>query len=98
MRTKIRSENKLPSGKAQIQVSAEYAEARPAGPLNITMTVNEYEFARGQVPVTTPLAFSANDCLDIGKCLGGCVSLDYYDKMPFAINGDIHNVHVRCTS
>jgi arylsulfatase A-like enzyme len=98
MRTKIRSDKKLPSGKAQIQVSTEYAEARPAGPLNITMTVNGNEFARGQVPVSAPLAFSANDCLDIGKCLGGCVSLDYYDKMPYPFNGDIHNVNVRYTS
>ena len=45
MRTKIRSDKKLPSGKAKIQVSTEYAEARPAGPLNITMTVNGDEFA-----------------------------------------------------
>jgi arylsulfatase A-like enzyme len=98
MRTKIRSDKKLPSGKAKIQVSTEYAEARPAGPLNITMTVNGEEFAQGNVPVSAPLAFSANDCLDIGLCLGGSVSLDYYDKAPFPFNGDIHNVNVRYTS
>jgi arylsulfatase len=83
MRTKIRSDNKLPSGRAKIQVSTEYAEAKPAGPLTITMTVNGDEFAHGTVPVSAPLAFSANDCLDIGLCLGGSVSLDYYDKAPF---------------
>ena len=98
MRTKIRSDNKLPSGRAKIQVSTEYAEAKPAGPLNITMTVNGEEFAQGNVPVSAPLAFSANDCLDIGLCLGGSVSLDYYDKAPFPFNGDIHNVNVRYTS
>jgi arylsulfatase A-like enzyme len=98
MRTKIRSDKKLPSGKAKIQVSTEYAEARPAGPLNITMTVNGEEFAHGTVPVSAPLAFSANDCLDIGLCLGGSVSLDYYDKAPFPFNGDIHNVNIRYTS
>ena len=45
-----------------------------------------------------PLLFSANDCLDIGLCLGGSVSLDYYDKAPFPFNGDIDNVNVRYTS
>jgi arylsulfatase A-like enzyme len=98
LRTKIRSDMKLPSGRAKIQVSTEYAEAKPAGPLNITMTVNGDEFAQGNVPVSAPLAFSANDCLDIGLCLGGSVSLDYYDKAPFPFNGDIHNVNVRYTS
>jgi arylsulfatase A-like enzyme len=98
MRTKIRSEKKLPAGTAKIEVSTEYAEARPAGPLNVTMTVNGDEFAQGQVPVSAPLAFSANDCLDIGTCLGGSVSLDYYDKAPFPFNGTIHNVNVRYTS
>jgi arylsulfatase A-like enzyme len=98
MRTKIRSDKQLPQGRARIQVSTEYAEARPAGPLNITMTVNGDEFAQGTVPVSAPLAFSANDCLDIGLCLGGSVSLDYYDKAPFPFNGDIDNVNVRYTS
>jgi hypothetical protein len=98
MRTKLRSDKKLPSGKAKIQVSTEYAEAKPAGPLNITMTVNGDEVAHGTVPVSAPLAFSANDCLDIGLCLGGSVSLDYYDKAPFPFNGDIDNVNIRYTS
>jgi arylsulfatase A-like enzyme len=98
MRTKIRSEKKLPAGTAKIEISTEYAEAKPAGPLNITMTVNGDQFAQGQVPVSAPLAFTANDCLDIGTCLGGSVSLDYYDKAPFPFNGNIHNVNVRYTS
>ena|SRR3712207_6574477 len=98
MRTKLRSDRKLPTGKAQIQISTEYADARPGGPLDIVLTVNEYEAARGQVPVSAPLLFTANDCLDIGRCLGGSVSLDYYDRVPFPFNGDIHNVNVRYTS
>jgi arylsulfatase len=97
MRTKLRSDKTLPQGTAKIQVSTEYAEAKPAGPLNITMTVRD-EVAHGTVPVSAPLLFSANDCLDIGLCLGGSVSVDYYDKAPFPFNGDIHNVNVRYTS
>jgi arylsulfatase len=98
MRTKIRAEQTLPSGTATIQVSTEYAEPRPAGPLNITMTVNGDQVAHGQVPVSAPLLFTANDCLDIGTCLGSAVSLDYYDRAPFPFNGQIHHVNVRYTA
>jgi hypothetical protein len=98
MRTKIRSEKKLPAGQATIQIETVYAEVKPGGPLNITMTVNGDPYATGQVPVSAPLLFTANDCLDIGICLGGRVSLDYYDKAPFSFNGDIHHVNVRYLS
>jgi arylsulfatase A-like enzyme len=98
MRTKIRSTQKLPVGKTQIGIQTEYAEARPAGPLNITMTVNGDSFASGEVPISAPLLFTANDCLDIGTCLGAPVSLDYYDRAPFPFTGNIRNVKVRYTS
>ena len=45
--------------------------------------------------VSAPLLFSANDCLDIGTCLGSPVSLDYYDRAPFPFNGHIDTVSVR---
>jgi arylsulfatase len=98
MRTKIRSKQKLPTGAVKIQIETVYAEARPGGPLNITMTVDGDECAAGTVPVSAPLLFTANDCLDIGVCHGAPVSLDYYDRAPFPFNGDIHNVNVRYTS
>ena len=49
---------------------------------------------RAQVPISAPLLFTANDCLDIGTCLGSPVSLDYYDRAPFPFNGTIE----KCTS
>jgi hypothetical protein len=67
---------------------------KPAGPLNITMKVNGEVVAAGQVPISAPLLFTANDCLDIGIALGSPVSLDYYDKVPFKFNGTIEQVHV----
>ena len=67
----------------------------PGGALTITMRVNGDGVASGTVPVSAPLLFSANDCLDIGPCLGGAVSLDYYEEMPFAFNGTIDLVDVR---
>jgi hypothetical protein len=42
-----------------------------------------------------PVAFTANDCLDIGTDLGSPVSLDYFDKAPFAFNGKIDDVRVQ---
>ena len=41
------------------------------------------------------MAFTANDCLDIGADLGLPVSLDYYDKAPFKFSGKIDQVHVK---
>jgi hypothetical protein len=50
------------------------------------------------VPISAPLIFTANDCLDIGIALGSPVSLDYCDKAPFKFNGTIEQVHVRYTA
>ena len=80
------------------EISTEYAEVKPGGPLNITMTVNGEQRAAGLVPISAPVLFTANDCLDIGTCLGGSVSLDYYDRAPFPFNGTIDTVNVRYTS
>ena len=98
MRTKIRSERRLPVGPAKIEISTECAEVKPGGPLNITMKVNGNHHTSGVVPVSAPLLFTANDCLDIGMCLGAPVSLDCYDRAPFAFNGTIDAVNVRYTS
>jgi len=97
-RTKIRSKQPLPAGPATIEISTEYAELKPGGPLNVTLTVNGEQQAVGVVPISAPLAFTANDCLDIGTCLGAPVSLDYYDRAPFPFNGTIDTVNVRYTS
>jgi hypothetical protein len=98
MRTKVRSQHRLPSGSAKIEIGTEYAEVKPGGPLNITMKVNGDPLASGTVPVSAPLLFTANDCLDIGICLGARVSPDYWDRAPFAFTGTINNVNVRYTS
>jgi arylsulfatase len=94
-RTKIRSKDKLPAGRVRIEIETAYAEPRPAGPLDITMKVNGRTFAEGRVPISAPLLFTANDCLDIGIALGSPVSLDYFDRAPFKFNGTIHTVGVR---
>ncbi len=94
-RTKIRAKQKLPTGKVKIEVETAYAVPRPGGPLNITIKVNGDVVATGQVPISAPLLFTANDCLDIGIAHGSPVSLDYYEKVPFKFNGRIEQVQVR---
>jgi arylsulfatase len=59
------------------------------------MKVNGNVVADGTVPISAPLLFTANDCLDIGIALGSPVSLDYRDKAPFKFNGTIEQVHVK---
>jgi len=98
MRTKLRSTQRLKPGRTTIQIQTDVLEPRPGSPLKITMTVDGDDYGSVQVPINAPVAFSANDCLDIGTCLGGPVALDYYDRAPFPFNGQIDNVNVRYTS
>jgi arylsulfatase len=98
MRTKLRSEERLPAGPARIEISTDYVEVKPGGPLSVRLTVNGVQHASGVVPISAPLLFTANDCLDIGTCLGGPVSLDYFDRAPFPFNGTIDAVNVRYTT
>jgi arylsulfatase A-like enzyme len=94
-RTKLRSADRLPAGRTKIEVETSYVERRPAGPLKVTLKAGGKAAAEGTVPVSAPLLFTANDCLDIGRALGSPVSLDYAEKAPFAFNGTIHEVHVK---
>jgi arylsulfatase len=95
MRTKLRSAQPLPAGRTTLTIETVYAEARPGGPLDITVSAGDEVLVTGQVPISAPLLFSANDCLDIGTCLGSPVSLDYYDRAPFPFEGTIDTVTVR---
>ena len=97
-RTKVRSERPIPAGPVTIEIRTEYAETRPGGPLDITMSANGERLATGRVPISAPLLFTANDCLDIGICLGSPVSLDYYDRAPFPFGGALDTVRVRYLS
>ena len=67
---------------------------KPAGPLKVVLKVNGEEVASGVVPVSAPLMFTANDCLDFGVDLGSPVGIEYYDLAPFKFNGKIEQAHV----
>lgn len=94
-RTHIKAGDKLPVGKVKIDVETRNTVGKPGGPLDVTFKVNGQEVAKGQVPVSVPLLFTANDCLDIGTDLGSPVSLDYFDLAPFKFNGHIDKVQVK---
>ncbi|MBX3421421.1 MAG: arylsulfatase [Pirellulaceae bacterium] len=86
-RTRIRAQQKLPIGRVKIEVVSTLKESKRAAPMEVVLKVNGTAVASGQVPVTAALAFTANDCLDIGSDLGSPVALDYYDLAPFKFNG-----------
>ena len=93
-RTNIKARDKLPTGKAKIEVDTSYVERKPAGPIKVVLKVNGKEVASGVVPVSAPLAFTGNDCLDFGIDLGSPVGLEYYDEAPFKFNGKIEGARV----
>ena len=93
-RTTIVSSEPLPAGDVTIEVETTYVEPRPGGPLSVTLRVEGVEVGSGVVPVSAPLLFSANDCLDIGRAYGGAVSRTYAERMPFAFDGAIGKVHI----
>jgi hypothetical protein len=98
MRTHIKAKNKLPAGKVKIEVQTTYVERKPAGPLKVVLKVDGNEVASGVVPVSAPLIFTANDCLDFGIDLGSPVGLEYYDQAPFKFNGKIEGARVQYLS
>ncbi len=96
-RTDIKAKEKLPIGKVKIEVETSYVQPKPAGPLKVVLKVNGKEVASGVVPVSAPLGFTANECLDFGIDLGSPVGLEYYDQAPFKFNGKIEQAHVEYT-
>jgi arylsulfatase A-like enzyme len=96
-RTRIKAKEKLPTGRVKIQVETTYVEVKPAGPLKVVLKVNGKEVASGEVPVSAPLGFTANDCLDFGIDLGSPVGIEYYEQAPFKFNGRIEQAQVEYT-
>jgi arylsulfatase A-like enzyme len=94
-RTHIKAKDKLPTGKVKIEVETTYIEPKPTGPLKVALRVNGEEVASGEVPVSAPLGFTANDALDFGIDLGSPVGIEYYDQAPFKFNGTIEGATVK---
>jgi len=93
-RTQITSSGALPEGKAVIEVETRKAGKDHAGPLDVAIRVNGKEVAKGYVPRSAPLAFTANDAFDVGRDSYSPVSETYFDRKPFAYNGKIDGLKV----
>ncbi|QDT73680.1 arylsulfatase [Lacipirellula limnantheis] len=93
-RTKLKSKNKLPTGKGKVEVESKLA-AKIGGPMDVTLRVNGEEVAQGRVPAAMSLHFTSNATFDIGVDLDSPVSLDYFDQAPFAFNGSIGTTTIK---
>ena len=87
-RTRIRSQDRLPTGEVKIEVESRLVD-RIGGPMDVTLRVNGQVVGQGRVPAAMSLHFTSNATFDIGVDLDSPVSLDYYDQAPFAFNGII---------
>jgi len=87
-----RSKEKLTKGKHRIEVDTTIA--KPGAPAEVVLKVDGKEVARTTVKRTVPAAFTASETFDVGVDLGSPVSLDYFDRRPFAFTGKINQVKV----
>lgn len=83
----------LPTGHVRIEV--ETSIAAPRGAAEVVIRVNGQEAAKGTVPRTAVLAFTANDAFDVGMDSYSPVSEAYYDRKPFKFNGTIGAVRIK---
>ena len=93
-RTKLKSKDKLPTGRVKVEVESKLA-AKIGGPMDVTLKVNGNVVAQGQVPAAMSLHFTSNATFDIGTDLDSPVSLDYFDRAPFAFNGAIGTTTIK---
>ena len=92
-RTRIETTGPLPTGKVTIEVETHIAA--PRGAADVTIRVDGDEVAKGSVPRTATLAFTANDAFDVGTDSYSPVSLDYFDRAPFTFGDRISRVHIK---
>jgi hypothetical protein len=59
--------------------------------------INGIEVAKGHVPRTAVLGFTANDAFDVGMDSYSPVSLAYFDRAPFKFNGQIDKMKISYT-
>jgi arylsulfatase len=93
-RTKIKSKEKLPLGKAMIEVESKLVD-KIGGPMDVVMRVNGKVVGQTRLPAAMSLHFTSNATFDIGTDLDSPVSLDYYDQSPFAFNGTIGTTTIK---
>jgi hypothetical protein len=94
-RVKIRAKEKLPAGKHVIEVETVFGSDKPRAAARVTVSADGRQLAQGVVALTAPAAFSTYETFDVGADLGSPVSLDYFDRAPFELQGSIERLEVR---
>lgn len=97
-RTRFRSQRPIAAGEVEIEVVSTFEWDQPDLVGQVELRVNGQMVAGGTVPRAAPLAFTVNDCLDLGSDLGSPVGLHYYDRAPFELNGTLHTTKIEYTN
>ncbi|MEQ1731148.1 MAG: sulfatase-like hydrolase/transferase, partial [Vicinamibacterales bacterium] len=93
-RTKIRATEKLPIGKATVEVESKLVD-KIGGAMDVTLKIDGRAVGQGRVPRAMSLHFTSYATFDIGSDLDSPVALDYFDKAPFPFNGTIGTTTIR---
>lgn len=94
-RTRLRTPARLAAGPVHIEVEMKMQSWKRGGPADIALSVNGANMGHAVVPYTAALGFSATETLDVGQDRGSPVSLDYFERAPFAFSGRIRDVHIQ---
>jgi len=87
-----RSAAPIAAGRHKIEVVTDIAGPGKAG--TATLLVDGTQVGKADLKRTVPLAFTASETFDVGVDLGSPVSIDYFDRRPFAFTGKIEKVEV----
>jgi len=77
----IQSPTPLTAGKHTIVMNFDYAGGGAGKPAKVTLLVDGTQVANGDIPMTVPKRFSADETLDVGEDFGTPVTRDY--EVPF---------------
>jgi arylsulfatase len=84
---KIQSAKALTAGKHTLVMNFDYAGGGVGKAAKVTLLVDGNTVATGDIPMTVPKRFSADETLDVGEDFGTPVNHDY--DVPFRFTGKI---------
>jgi arylsulfatase len=93
-RTRVETTGDLPTGKVEIEIESHFEPGVRNGPMDLDIRVNGNSMGKGRIPRTTGYALSGNDTFDVGRDSFSPVSPLYYDRAPFAFDGEIEKFTV----
>jgi arylsulfatase A-like enzyme len=85
---------RLPEGDVTIALEMRTPLQR-AAPAQLTFWTNGQKAATGKVERTIPMVFTASETFDVGMDLNSPVADAYYDKAPFAFEGNLKRLHFK---